>query len=69
MPGQEIDSLGVEVNVPGMSPDEVYDYFLSGTPPVTGVVQEGKFILNFLTVFERDLGDLAEMVKSFPGSL
>ena len=64
MPGQEIESRGVEVNVNGKSPDEVYDYFLSCTPPVTGVVQEGKFMLNFLTVFDRDLKDLAEAVKN-----
>ncbi len=63
MPGQEIESFGVEVTVKDKSPDEVYDYFLSCIPPVTGVVQEGKFILNFLTVFEKDMKDLAEAVK------
>lgn len=63
MPGKMIESSGVEVNMPGMSPDEIYDYFLSCTPPVTGVVQEGKFILNFLTAFERDMKELAAAVK------
>ncbi|HPS56769.1 MAG TPA: L-seryl-tRNA(Sec) selenium transferase [Spirochaetota bacterium] len=67
MPGKMIESWGIEVNVPGMSPDAVYDYFLSCTPPVTGVVQEGNFILNFLTVFERDLKELAGAVKMLAG--
>lgn len=67
MPGKMIESSGVEVNVPGMPPDAVYDYFLSCTPPVTGVVQEGKFILNFLTVFERDMKELAAAVKELAG--
>lgn len=63
MPGEVIESFGVEVNVPGKTPDEVYDCFLSCTPPVTGIVQDGKFILNFLTVFDRDLKDLVRAVK------
>jgi hypothetical protein len=63
MPGEVIESYGVEVNVPGRTPDEIYDYFISCTPPVTGIVQDGKFILNFLTVFDRDLKDLAAAVK------
>jgi len=67
MPGQEIESYGVEVNASGKSPDEVYDYFLSCIPPVTGIVQEGKFILNFLTVFEKDMKNLAGAVKGLGG--
>lgn len=66
MPGEVIESYGVEVNVPGKTPDEIYDYFLSCAPPVTGIVQDGKFILNFLTVFERDLKALAAAAKG-PG--
>lgn len=67
MPGKEIESYGVEVNASGKSPDEVYDYFLSCIPPVTGIVQEGKFILNFLTVFEKDMKNLAAAVKGLGG--
>jgi len=63
MPGQQIESYGIEVEVPGRSPDDIYDYFLSCRPPVTGVVQEGRFILNFLTVFEKDMKELAAAVK------
>lgn len=63
MPGEEIESFGVEVTVKEKSPDEIYDYFLSCIPPVTGVVQDGKFMLNFLTVFEKDMKKLAEAVK------
>jgi L-seryl-tRNA(Ser) seleniumtransferase len=63
MPGEELDSFGIEIALPGMSPDEVYDHFVSCTPPVVGTVRDGRYVIDMFTVHERDMKDLAEAVK------
>jgi L-seryl-tRNA(Ser) seleniumtransferase len=65
MPGVELESTGVEINIPGMKPDEINDYFLSCSPPVAGTVREDRYVIDFYTVFERDIvciADAAEML-------
>ncbi len=65
MPGVELESTGVEITVPGMKPDAINDFFLSCTPPVAGTVREDKYVIDFYTVFERDIeciADSAEML-------
>jgi L-seryl-tRNA(Ser) seleniumtransferase len=63
MPGEELDSFGVEIALPGMSPDEIYDHFVSCTPPVVGTVRDGRYVIDMFTVHERDMKVLAETVK------
>ncbi len=63
MPGEELDSFGVEISIAGRSPDEIYDHFVSCTPPVIGTVRDGKYVIDLFTVNERDLKSLAESVK------
>ena len=67
MPGVELESCGVEISVPGLSPEEVYDHFVSSTPPVIGTVRDGKFIIDLFAVHERDMKELAEAVKALVG--
>jgi len=63
MPGEELDSFGVEIALPGLSPDEIYDHFVSCSPPVVGTVRDGKYVIDMFTVHERDMKELAEAVK------
>lgn len=63
MPGVELDSYGVEITIPGMKPDEVNDYFLSCVPPVAGTVRDDKYIIDFYTVFERDMENIADAAE------
>lgn len=63
MPGVELESFGIELDVPGMKPDEISEFFLSNTPPVIGTVRDDKFIIDFYTVFDRDMADLADAVE------
>jgi L-seryl-tRNA(Ser) seleniumtransferase len=69
MPGVELESSGVEVEVPGMKPDEINDFFLSCTTPIAGTIRDNKFIIDFYTVFERDIeiiADAAEVLIKSP---
>jgi L-seryl-tRNA(Ser) seleniumtransferase len=58
MPGVDLDSFGIELDIPGMKPDNISEFFLSCTPPVLGTVRDNKFVIDFYTVFERDIDHL-----------
>lgn len=64
MPGVELESSGIEVNIPGMKPDEISDYFFSCTPPIAGTVRDDKYIIDFYTVFERDMQYIADAAEA-----
>ncbi len=60
MPGVELDSFGVEVNVTGMRPEAVNDHFLGNVPPVLGTVRDDRYVIDFYSVFDRDIDCIAE---------
>lgn len=64
MPGIELESSGIEIKIPGMKPDEINDYFLSCVPPVAGTVRDDKYVIDFYTVFERDIECIADAAES-----
>lgn len=63
MPGVELESTGVEIAIPGMKPDEINDYFLSCVPPIAGTVREDRYVIDFYTVFERDIDVIADSAE------
>ncbi len=63
MPGVELESSGVEIKISGMKPDEISDYFFSCTPPVAGTVREDRYVIDFYTVFERDIEVIADFAE------
>lgn len=60
MPGIELNSCGVEISVPEMKPNELNDYFLSYTPPIAGIVRDNRYIIDFFTIFEKDIDVIAD---------
>ncbi len=64
MPGVELESTGVEISIPGVKPDEINDYFLSCIPPIAGTVRDDRYVIDFYTVFERDIESIADSVKN-----
>ena len=64
MPGIELDSYGVEISVPDIKPNELNDFFLSCTPPIMGIVRDNRYIIDFFTVFERDVNHIADAALS-----
>jgi L-seryl-tRNA(Ser) seleniumtransferase len=64
MPGSELDSYGVDVSVPGIKPNELNDYFLSCVPPIAGIVRDNRYIIDFFTIFERDIDVIAGAIES-----
>lgn len=64
MPGVELESYGVEIDVPGMKPDAINDFFLSCSPPIAGIVRDDRYMIDFYTVFERDINEIAGAAES-----
>ncbi|MCL1833154.1 MAG: L-seryl-tRNA(Sec) selenium transferase [Leptospirales bacterium] len=60
MPGIELNSCGVEISIPEMKPNELNDYFLSYTPPIAGIVRDNRYIIDFFTIFEKDIDVIAD---------
>jgi L-seryl-tRNA(Ser) seleniumtransferase len=59
MPGVEIPSLGIGIDMPGVKPDDIYSFFLDRDVPVLGLVSGDRFILDMMTVLEDDIPLLA----------
>lgn len=64
LPSAELPSLGLQVEVPGRTADEVADSFLRAAVPVVGTIAGGKFTLNFMTLLDRDIPDIAAAIDS-----
>jgi len=54
LPTMEIVSMGISIDVPVMKPDDVAAFFLEGKVPILGTVTDGRFMLDVMTVFDRD---------------
>lgn len=63
MPGVDMESIGVSVEIPGVGADDIYESFLSAAVPVVGAVSGGRYIIDFFTITDGDLRDLAGVVE------
>ena len=63
MPGEEFESLGIEISLKDFSAFEFYDYFVSCNPPIIGTIRDDKFIIDMWTVFDRDIKDVATSIE------
>ena len=59
MPGFEMESLGVQIDVPGAKAEEIFTDFTSAQPPVIGSISEGRYTLDFFTILDSDVRPLA----------
>jgi L-seryl-tRNA(Ser) seleniumtransferase len=55
LPGEEMDSYGVEIDCPSLSAAEIAERLRGASPPVVGIIHGDKFILDFRTIAESDL--------------
>jgi L-seryl-tRNA(Ser) seleniumtransferase len=64
MPARELDSAGIVITVPGVSPEEIYDHFITSAPPAAGVILDNAFTFDFRTIFDRDIIPLAASAET-----
>ncbi len=63
LPGTELNSVGVEITVPGMTPGQIYTYFLTGEPPLAGKIEGDRYIIDFMAVMDDDIPSLVTSVE------
>jgi len=67
MPTLEIDSLGIEINIPDMKASDLYSDFIRRDIPVVGIIDEDRFKIDFMTVFDNDLKAIASAIDDLSG--
>jgi L-seryl-tRNA(Ser) seleniumtransferase len=67
MPGVEIPSLGMGIDIPGMKPDDIYGFFLDQDVPVLGLISGDRFILDMMAVLNDDIPLLAAAIDELAG--
>jgi L-seryl-tRNA(Ser) seleniumtransferase len=67
LPGEEIDSAGIRIDHPKLSPGELFTAFIRSGLPVIGTVSDGAFVLNFMTVDEKEIPIIADAIERITG--
>lgn len=62
LPALEVESAGVEILLPGVKPDDLYNKMISLDLPVIGTIIEDRYTLDFMTVFDEDIPYIASVI-------
>ena len=63
MPGEEVESRGLSFDIPGISAEELYSFFIDEPVPVLGKIADDRFCLDFMTVLDRDIPVIVESIN------
>ncbi len=63
MPGSTIESTGLRVRLPGKNAEEIIAFLTRQEVPVVGYIEGNDCILDFMTIFDADLKDLARALN------
>ncbi len=55
MPGYTLQSVGVQIDVPGLRADDIDRALTANEVPIVGFIADGKYTLDFRTVLEEDI--------------
>lgn len=62
MPGFQRDSRGIQVEIPGLGADDIYAFLADSAVPLIGVIIDGRYTLDFMTIRDDDVPAAAEAV-------
>jgi L-seryl-tRNA(Ser) seleniumtransferase len=62
MPGYEMESSGVQINIPGRKAGEIFTDFINTSIPVVGSIVNDSYTLDFFTILDTDVPILARAV-------
>jgi len=63
MPGFRIESLGLQVDIPGMTADAIYEALAGAEVPLIGVIADGRFTIDFSAILDDDVAAAATAVN------
>ncbi len=65
MPGFQMESMGVQVDIPGVSADVIYASLAGSDVPVIGVIIDGVYTIDFSAILDGDVAAAAGAVGRF----
>lgn len=63
VPGSRMESLGLWVDIPGMSADDIYAALAEADVPLIGIIMEGRFTIDFSAILDSDVAAAAKAVN------
>ncbi len=64
LPTMEIKSFGLQFDTDIISPDKIYSFFINQEIPVVGKITNNKYILDFISIFDKDIELLKKSIES-----
>ncbi|MCP4134892.1 MAG: L-seryl-tRNA(Sec) selenium transferase [bacterium] len=63
LPALEIESVGINVDIPSYKPAELYSRFLNLDIPIVGTVIDDRFCIDAMTILEEDIQIVADALE------
>ncbi len=67
LPGFEMESSGLAFHITGMKASDLYARFISSRVPIVGFISDDIYFLNFMTVLDCDIDEVAWAINELPG--
>ena len=64
LPTLKVESIAVQISIPGMSGNEISDRFLSRPLPIVGYILNDKFTLDLRTITDAEIPEVAEAIDA-----
>lgn len=64
LPEVDLPSKGIIISKKGCRVEEIFDHFIQFTPPILGIIQNQRFILDFRTIFTQDYPELVKCLQN-----
>ena len=61
-PTEEFESYGIQIDIPGMSPDKLSGIFAASEVPIIGIINEDKYLIDFIAVGNDDIPVIASAI-------
>lgn len=62
LPTVEVDSFGIQIEIPGSGPDKLFTMFIAAEIPIIGSIVDNKYTLDFMTIFNKDIPLIAAVI-------
>ena len=64
LPGMRVPSCGITIELPDVTPEELYTRFINSDIPVIGSIIEDRYTIDFMTVLDDDIPGLTAAIES-----
>ncbi|MBN2402852.1 MAG: L-seryl-tRNA(Sec) selenium transferase [Spirochaetes bacterium] len=62
LPTLKVESIAMQINIPGVSAKEIYNKFLNREIPIAGYILDDKFMLDLRAIADNEIPEVAEAI-------